>query len=307
MSQPKNILFTIAIDEYQSSVWPNLHNAVLDAEKISQILTDKYSFEVFHGSLINHQATRDNIYSAFISLKQFIDPPDNLIILFTGHGEMNPQTHRGYWIPTDGTRNSSTLIENAVIKDFIEDIDAKHIWLISDSCFSGTFLTRTRGIIEEIEYTKLALHKSRWMLASGSEEKVSDGQPGQHSPFAKFLIKFLENNTNIFSSVNEIIKYVTVLTNNNSAQTSRGAFIDNIGHDGGEMVLKLKDEFIIHNLNTTRGIPNTPNLRLEIKSANNDENKLSAGKEILLIKSFVEDYDFTIIENFRFAMTVKRK
>lgn len=307
MSLPRNILFTIAIDKYQSDVWPNLDNAVLDAEKIIQILTDKYSFEVYHGSLSNHQATRDNIYSAFISLKQFVDPSDNLIILFTGHGQMNIQTHRGYWVPMDGTRNPSTLIENAVIKDFIEDIDAKHIWLISDSCFSGTFLTRTRGVIEEKEYTKLTFHKSRWMLASGSEERVSDGQPGQHSPFAKYLIRFLENNTNAFCSVNEIIKYVTTLTNNNSKQTSRGAFIDNIGHEDGEMVLKLNEEFIIQNINATRGIPNTPSLKLEIKSTDDNENKLSAGKEILLIKSFIKDYDFMIIENFRFEDDGKKK
>ncbi|MBA0885144.1 caspase family protein [Flavobacterium undicola] len=307
MSLPKNILFTIAIDKYQSDVWPNLANAVLDAKKVSQILTEKYSFEVYHGSLTNHQATRDNIYSAFISLKQFIDPSDNLIILFTGHGQMNLQTYRGYWVPMDGTRNPSTLIENAVIKDFIEDIDAKHIWLISDSCFSGTFLTRTRGIIEEKEYTKLTFNKSRWMLASGSEERVSDGQPGQHSPFAKYLIRFLENNTNAFCSVNEIIKYVTTLTNNNSKQTSRGAFIDNIGHEDGEMVLKLNEKFIIQNINTTRGIPNTPSLKLEIKNTDDNENKLSTGKEILLIKSFIKDYDFMIIENFRFEDDGKKK
>ncbi len=307
MSQPRNILFTIAIDEYQSNVWPNLNNAVFDVEKISQILIDKYSFEIFHGSLTNNQATRDNIYSAFISIKQFVDSSDNLIIMFTGHGQMNPQTKRGYWVPTDGTINPSTLIENAIIKDFIEDIDAKHIWLISDSCFSGTFLTRTRGMIEEKEYTQLTFHKSRWMLASGSEERVSDGQPGQHSPFAKYLIRFLENNTNAFCSVNEIIKYVTTLTNNNSKQTSRGAFIDNIGHEDGEMVLKLNKEFIIQNINTTRGIPNTPSLKLEIKSTDDNEKRLSAGKEILLIKSFIENYDFMIIENFRFEDDGKKK
>ena len=232
---------------------------------------------------------------------------ERLIIMFTGHGQMNPQTNRGYWVPTDGTTNPSTLIENAVIKDFIEDIDAKHIWLISDSCFSGTFLTRTRGVIEEKEYTKLTFHKSRWMLASGSEERVSDGQPGQHSPFAKYLIRFLENNTNAFCSVNEIIKYVTTLTNNNSKQTSRGAFIDNIGHEDGEMVLKLNQEFIIQNINTTRGIPNTPSLKLEIKSTDDNEKRLSAGKEILLIKSFIENYDFMIIENFRFEDDGKKK
>ncbi len=307
MSQPRNILFTIAIDEYQSNVWPNLNNAVFDVEKISQILIDKYSFELFHGSLTNNQATRDSIYSAFISIKQFVDSFDNLIILFTGHGQMNPQTNRGYWVPTDGTTNPSTLIENAVIKDFIEDIDAKHIWLISDSCFSGTFLTRTRGVIEEKEYTQLTFHKSRWMLASGGEERVSDGQPGQHSPFAKYLIRFLENNTNAFCSVNEIIKYVTTLTNNNSKQTSRGAFIDNIGHEDGEMVLNLNKEFIIQNINTTRGIPNTPSLKLEIKSTDENEKRLSSGKEILLIKSFIENYDFMIIENFRFENDGKKK
>lgn len=307
MSEPRNILFTIAIDEYQSNVWPNLNNAVFDVEKISQILIDKYSFEIFHGSLTNSQATRDNIYSAFISIKQFVDSSDNLIILFTGHGQMNPQTKRGYWVPTDGTTNPSTLIENSVIKDFIEDIDAKHIWLISDSCFSGTFLIRTRGVIEEKEYTKLTFNKSRWMLASGSEERVSDGQPGQHSPFAKYLIRFLEKNSNVFCSVNEIIKYVTTLTNNNSKQTSRGAFIDNIGHEDGEMVLKLNKEFIIQNINTTRGIPNTPCLKLEIKSTVDNEKRLSAGKEILLIKSFIENYDFMIIENFRFEDDGKKK
>lgn len=307
MSEPRNILFTIAIDEYQSNVWSNLNNAVFDVEKISQILIDKYSFEVFHGSLINNQATKDNIYSAFISIRQYVDSSDNLIILFTGHGQMNPQTKRGYWVPTDGTTNLSTLIDNAVIKDFIEDIDAKHIWLISDSCFSGTFLTRTRGLIEEKEYAQLTFHKSRWMLASGSEEKVSDGQPGQHSPFAKYLIRFLENNTNAFCSVNEIIKYVTTLTNNNSKQTSRGAFIDNIGHEDGEMVLKLNKEFISQNINTTRGIPNTPSLKLEIKSTDDNEKRLSAGKEILLIKSFIENYDFMIIENFRFEDDGKKK
>ena len=307
MFLPRNILFNIAIDKYESDVWPNLENAVLDAGKISHILIEKYSFEVYHGSLTNHEASRDSIYSAFTSLKQYIDPSDNLIILFTGHGQINLQTNRGYWVPMDGTRNLSTLIENAVIKDFIEDIDAKHIWLISDSCFSGTFLTRTRGVIEEKEYTKLSSLKSRWMLASGSEERVSDGQPGRHSPFAKYLIRFLENNTNVFCSVNEIIKYVSKLTNNNSKQTSRGAFIDNIGHKDGEMVLRLNEEFIIQNIKTTRGIPNTPSLKLEIKSIADNEKKLSAGKEILLIKSLVKDYDFMIIENFRFDDYGKKK
>ena len=79
------------------------------------------------------------MYSAFISIKQFVDSSDNLIIMFTGHGQMNPQTKEDIGFQTDGTINPNTLIENAIIKDFIEDIDAKHIWLISDSCFQEHF------------------------------------------------------------------------------------------------------------------------------------------------------------------------
>lgn len=293
-------MFTIGIDKYESRVWKDLQNAVLDCKELKDTLIKYYSFEEYPNPLFNNFATKKEIYNSFNTLKSFIEPDDNLIIFYAGHGSMNPQTNRGFWIPYDGTSDTSTWIENSVIKDLIQDLTAKHIWLIADSCFSGTFLTNTRNIREELTYDILDSKKSRWMLSSGSEEKVSDGIPTKHSPFCKYLIDCLKNNTNEFTCVSEIITYVKSLTLNHSKQTPRGAFVDNVGHSEGEMVLILNTEFIKSSTKITRGTPNTPKLRLELAENQKNENKFSVGKEIILIESFVDEQDYLIFENFRF-------
>lgn len=296
----RNILFTIGIDSYQFRVWDNLNNAVFDTKTLIDILTNRYGFELYPEPLYNEEATKERIYRSFNELKQFADPEDNLIIIFAGHGQMHQQTQRGYWVPHEGMLSPETLMENSVIKDFIEDIDAKHIWLISDSCFSGTFLTKTRGILEEKRYTELDSLKSRWMLASGKEEKVSDGQPGQHSPFSQYLIKYLETNENSYTSATEIIRYVSFMTANNSKQSPRGATIDNIQHEGGEIVLTLNRSFVKTKIDETKGTTHTASLRLEQIQNQKKKDSLAAGKEILLVKSLTKKSTYLVFENFRF-------
>lgn len=296
----RNVLLAIGIDKYNSSIWDDLNNAVFDTQEITKVLTERYSFELYPDPIYNENATKENIFTAFNELKQYVEPDDNLIIFFAGHGQMNPQTHRGYWVPHEGTANPTTFIENSVIKDFIEDIDAQHIWLISDSCFSGTFLSRTRSMKSEKTYYKLDQKVSKWMLASGGEEKVADGAQGQHSPFSKYLIRYLENNDNVYTCVTEIINYVSVLTTNNSRQTPNGAYIGNIGHDDGEMVLILNEKFVKNNIERTKGTTTSLILRKELIAIQKRKSLMSAGKEILLIESFVDKADYLIFENFRF-------
>jgi len=300
MRKRRNIIFTIGIDKYETAVWKDLNNAVLDAKAIVETLTTRYNFEENPSSLYNFEVTKENIYQSLNTLRNSIDPSDNVVIFFAGHGNMNPMTQRGYWIPHEGTADIHTWIENSVIKDFIADLEVKHVWLIADSCFSGTFLTNTRDVFREKTYKELDSHISRWMLASGSEEKVSDGSKGLHSPFCKYLLRLLANNTNACLSTLEVINYVQVLTKNNSNQTPIGAFIDNIGHQNGEMILHLNHEHVSQDIETSRGKPNTPSLRLELSEYQNRKNKISTGKEILLVKSFVDKVDFLILENFRF-------
>ncbi len=301
MISGNNLLLAIGIDNYRYSAdFKSLNNAVNDTKALIDVLTGKYSFELCQDPLFNETATKDNIYAAFNSLVSSCTEEDNLVIFFAGHGVMHPLTRKGYWVPHEARNAPPDFISNSDIKDFLENIPAKHIFLISDSCFSGTFLTTTRGIDVEQSYSDLASNKSRWMLASGSEQKVSDGAPGKSSPFAKYLLRFLKNNDNKYSSVTEIIRYVTVLTAHNSRQQPRGAQIENIGHQGGELVFIAKDEFVKKSIDKTKGKPHTRELLAEINAVYRQKSEIATGKEIVLIQSFIEGKDLLIFELFRF-------
>jgi len=61
---------------------------------------------------------------------------------------------------------------------------ARHILVIADACFAGSFFVPTRAG----DPTKLAeQHPSRYVLAAGRDTPVSDGVAGQNSPFAASL------------------------------------------------------------------------------------------------------------------------
>jgi uncharacterized caspase-like protein len=100
-----NYIFSIGIDKYESPHWKNLNNAVLDGKELTKVLVDKYSFENYPENLYDGLAKKSEIYTAFNSLNQVATENDRVIIFFAGHGNMDYQTKRGFWIPTDGTND----------------------------------------------------------------------------------------------------------------------------------------------------------------------------------------------------------
>jgi hypothetical protein len=307
MKTRRNLLYVIGIDHYESADFTNLDNPVRDTQEVIRLLTERYGFELFPDPLFNANATKENIYQGFNQLMMQVEPEDNLIIYFSGHGRMHTVGCQGYWVPYEGTNSIGDFIENSVIKDFIERIKAKHIFLIADSCFSGTFLTQTRSSGNVNNYESLDKLVSRWMLASGSEEPVSDGTKGKHSPFAHYLIKFLSVNDNQYASVQEVIRYVSTMTEHNSRQHPMGAPIENIGHAGGQMVFVLNDEFVKSKKEKSRGVPSCHQLLEDIRAYESEEKRLPAGKEILLIESFLKEGGILITELFRFDDAGKKK
>lgn len=307
MSLSNNYLFTIGINKYQSPQISDLSNAVSDADAVITVLVERYGFELFPDSLFDEQATKTNIYAGFTRLVSELQPEDNLIIYYSGHGRMHPLTGKGYWIPHDANDTPVDFVENSVIKDFIGAMKAKHIFLIADSCFSGTFLSTNRGGIREAKYEELCNHTSRWMLASGGEESVSDGAKGKNSPFALNLLEFLNLNANKYISTEEIIRYVSVVTAAEVKQKPTGAHIENIGHDGGQMILTLKEEFISTTFDMTRALPHTDTLLKKFRSVYKSPSHFAAGKDVIIIESFVEDIDLLIFELFRFDDNGKKK
>ncbi len=190
-------LFTIGIDKYQ--YLPVLYNAVNDVRNLTHILTEKYQFEDQNSySLINEEATRDNIIDHFARLREKTTIADNLVIYFSGHGYYNEEKEEGFWLPYDADlEEKQNQLSNREVVAQINRVNCKHTLLIVDSCFSGAYLFKDRELraAYQPDYdTGKEEAPSRWVLASGRNEIIPDGRLGMNSPFAENLLRILLKN-----------------------------------------------------------------------------------------------------------------
>ncbi len=228
-----NYLFVVGINDYEH--FPRLNNAVKDANDIANALLKQYSFEFDNLVMLkNEQATRSNIYKSLRSLIEQVTPQDNLLIYFSGHGYFDGRLNEGYWIPVDAElNNSGDYLSNSDLLKIIGNIDSQHTFLIADACFSGSLFSESkRGYAENVER-----FKSRWGLASGRLETVSDGAIGKNSPFATATLTFLNDNKKDKVAISELIQYVKLKVSETSDQTPLGNPLKVNGDEGGEMVL----------------------------------------------------------------------
>ena len=207
---------------------------------MATVLMGKYNFEFSNVTLVrDEQATRSNIYNGLRNLIEKVSPQDNLVIYFSGHGYFDPLLNEGYWIPADAEVNSSgSYISNTEILKILGNINSQHTFLVADACFSGAlFADSRRGYTENVEK-----FKSRWGLASGRLETVSDGEIGNNSPFAKRVIQFLRENEKDKFAVSELIQYVKTQVAEDTNQTPIGNPLKALGDEGGEMVFYRKNQ-----------------------------------------------------------------
>ncbi|MCB0584826.1 MAG: caspase family protein [Phaeodactylibacter sp.] len=228
-----NYLLAIAIDEYKHC--PRLYNCVQDARRLIAVLSSQYQFDKENTfTLFNEQATEHAIIDIFKKLVRLIRPEDNLLILFSGHGEYEEEIEEGYWIPVDAPLgHTNEYIANSRIIKYIRAIRSHHTFLIVDSCFSGS-LFASRSLEPSDSSKRLDEIPSRWLLTAGRNELVSDGKPGGHSPFADNVIYFLENNRAPSLSVAKLISQVVNAVIYNARQTPRGEPLQDVGHRGGQ-------------------------------------------------------------------------
>ena len=234
----KNYLFVVGIKKYR--FWDTLSNAASDARKVKAVLQKRYGFEEANTvEIYNEQATIKNILSKLSELRMKITPKDNLLLYYSGHGFYNAAIEEGFWIPFNAKKGEETqYLANSTLLKYIKAIKAKHVFLVADACFSGSlFSAGKRGYIENVER-----FKSRWGLASGRLEFVSDGDVGKSSPFANYFLKYLTTNTKKRFPISELIQYVKVSVSNNANQTPIGHPLKNVGDEGGEFVFYLNDK-----------------------------------------------------------------
>jgi hypothetical protein len=236
-SSGRSYILTIGIDKYEHL--PKLRNAVKDALEVTQLLVSKYQFsETDVTYLLNEQATQKNIFQAFSTLIKIVKPEDIVLLYFSGHGIVQDDINEGYWIPVDGDRgNPGTYIANSSIVNYLRSIKSLHTFVIADSCFSGSMF---RGESMRDFTDRQEAIPSRWLMTSGRDTPVSDGKPGENSPFADSILLHLRENQREALPVTSLFRSVSEDVGNNHDQLPRCEPLQGVGHRGGEFALRLK-------------------------------------------------------------------
>ncbi len=132
----------IGINDYDE--WPVLKNTVSDAEALKDVLIRRYGFLPENILLrTDKTATWKTLMNDLRCMAGGLSEKDNLLIYFSGHGELDAVSRDGYWIPADGKeKDFTTWITNSAIREVLcaASVKGKNIMVIADSCYSGSLL-----------------------------------------------------------------------------------------------------------------------------------------------------------------------
>jgi len=235
----------IANNEYNTL--DDLSTPQNDADVIEQILTDRYGFKVTR----LYNGTRYQILSALNKLRRELTEQDNLLLYYAGHGDYDKINNRGHWLPVDAESNSTAnWISTIGITDIINQMSAKHVLVIADSCYSGALTRATNtqldpGMTEEARSKWLriiAKTRSRFVLTSGGVKPVLDDSGNGHSMFANAFIEVLDKNRGVLEGstlFREIKSRVVQRAEElNVEQSPQYAQLKQTGHEFGEFLLR---------------------------------------------------------------------
>ena len=226
----------IGNDEYQHL--PRLKTAINDARAVGEVLRTQYGYQVTN--LFN--ASRAEILRALTLYRRSLQPDDNLIIYYAGHGWLDEDENRGYWLPVDASQDDDVhWIPNGSVTSKTRAMEAKHVMVIADSCYSGKLVRGIHVNSPTPDYLKkLSTRRARVVLTSGGIEPVSDsGGRNNHSIFAQALLDALRANTGVLEG-HELFTKIRRPVAVNSDQIPEYSDIRKAGHDGGDFLFIVR-------------------------------------------------------------------
>ena len=185
-------------DRYRQ--WAPLNTAGADAESVAKVLKDRYGFRV----TLLKDTTRKEILKALNEYRKSLTERDHLLIYYAGHGYLEPQIDRGYWIPIEGDLLDNTdWVGFPALTDLLQLIPARQVLVVADSCFAGKLSRSTIGQLaadlpDQTRTTllqEMAERRIRTALTSGGAKPVLDDGGEGHSLFATAFINILSENT----------------------------------------------------------------------------------------------------------------
>lgn len=194
--------YALVIGNNEYANYTNLKTAVADATEVAKLLSEQYGFDA--RLLLN--ADRYDILSAINDLRNSLTEKDNLLIYYAGHGDLDVDNEKGYWLPVDAEPgNSANWLSNTSISDQLNTMKANHVMVVADSCYAGTLSTasvarQNLNLSDEDISSWLDVMtdvRARTVLTSGGIRPVLDAGGGDHSVFAKAFVKALKNNNRV--------------------------------------------------------------------------------------------------------------
>jgi len=241
--------FALVIGNNEYANFPKLKTAVSDSKRVAELLEDKFGFDV---RLINN-ADRYTTLSALNEIKGKMSEADNLLVYYAGHGERDVQSLQGYWLPVDAElENTANWIPNSAISSLFNTMNARHILVVADSCYSGAMtsssVARLNAELDDKHLKKwlkvMAKTSSRTVLTSGGMKPVMDSGGGDYSVFAKEFIAELKNAKGAIDAYKIYLNIFPRVRVNAALhdfdQTPTYAPIKYAGHGGGEFIF-VKD------------------------------------------------------------------
>ena len=228
----------IYVDDYINL--PKLETPKYDVEALANILKSRYGFK--ETKLVSNPKNSDELVAILDSYADKMNSKDNLLIYYAGHGSFEERMKEGFWQLKDAKERSRVgwISVKSAINNTLNIINAKHILVMSDSCYSGAILRKSGASLpfnlDDIRYYReIYQKKSRTALTSGGLEPVLDGSPlnPNNSIFSNALLYTLKKNKKPIFSLEEkfpeIKRYIKLKAN----QTPQYSDIARTGHEMG--------------------------------------------------------------------------
>ena len=228
----------IGNDDYDSL--PKLGTAAKGARAVEQTLRQTYGFQTM--LLVN--ATRSVIVAALSGYGSRLSADASLLVYYAGRGYRDAKAGKAYWLPVDATReDASKWISADYITNRVRAVRARHVLVVSDSCYSGTLpgglnASPSRPDERERFLQKTAAGRSRTLMASGGDEPEAGNYSALgRSVFAAALLNGLSMMKGPRFTASELfLDYVLNPVARRTGQTPVYNPLRNSGHESGDFV-----------------------------------------------------------------------